>query len=182
MHKGVILLVAADGIAEAKEAAESFMDEYADAVYDWYQIGGRWSGTLTGFNPEDDPDNREPCGQCNGAGCPHCEGGGTTAKWPTEWAEREDDILPLERCLNIVREWRESQETEEEFLAYAEEYKESSHDPYSRAMRGYYMKRAASIMMEEFCFSTNVFNVEYKDYSIPDDVDGFYAVMIDMHN
>lgn len=48
MHILHLLAVEADDAAEAVAAAEEFLDPYADEVFDWYQVGGRWSGTLAG--------------------------------------------------------------------------------------------------------------------------------------
>lgn len=36
--------------------------------WDWYQIGGRWSGILDNYNPTEDPLNQEPCGYCRATG------------------------------------------------------------------------------------------------------------------
>lgn len=58
MHKGVILLTKAKNREEAKAKAEEFLEPYGDGdVWDWYVIGGRWSGTLDNYSPEDDPIN-----------------------------------------------------------------------------------------------------------------------------
>ena len=47
MHKGVILLTKASDRDEAVSQVESFLENYGDGdVWDWYVIGGRWSGTL----------------------------------------------------------------------------------------------------------------------------------------
>jgi hypothetical protein len=38
------------------------------AKWDWYQIGGRWTGVLDNYNPEKDPKNQEPCPYCKTTG------------------------------------------------------------------------------------------------------------------
>jgi hypothetical protein len=90
--------------------------------WDWYQIGGRWTGHLDGYNPETDPRNVEPCDICNGTGtrdwssvnwdesrsgttleawiatcngCNGCHGTGTRTTWPTQWAEYPGDVARL---------------------------------------------------------------------------------------
>lgn len=83
-----------------------------DSHWDWYQIGGRWSGSLTGYKPEDDPKNKETCHLCNGTGqrkdsnpdqmkacngCNGCDGTGIRQKWPTQWAKYEGDIQPVQQ-------------------------------------------------------------------------------------
>src|SRR5512147_5592 len=74
MHKGVILLVQANSAATAIRAANGFLANYdgetsANGVFDWYQVGGRWTGTLVpDYNVDDDPANQERCDLCNGTG------------------------------------------------------------------------------------------------------------------
>lgn len=36
------------------------------SLWDWYTIGGRWSGALTGYDPYSDPSNKTVCRWCNG--------------------------------------------------------------------------------------------------------------------
>lgn len=68
--------------------------------WDWYQIGGRWSGVLDGYDPETNPLNTEECGHCRGTKlnngsetpCAYCEGKGVTPKWPTSWVPYKGDI------------------------------------------------------------------------------------------
>ena len=42
--------------------------ETSSGFWDWYQIGGRWSGAHGTYNPEDDPENIEICTICHGSG------------------------------------------------------------------------------------------------------------------
>ena len=47
MHKGVICLTKATDKKEATSNVNNFLESYGDGkVWDWYEIGGRWSGTL----------------------------------------------------------------------------------------------------------------------------------------
>lgn len=47
MHKGVICLTKATDEQDAISNVESFLDSYGDGkVWDWFEIGGRWSDTL----------------------------------------------------------------------------------------------------------------------------------------
>lgn len=177
MHKGVILLVKSDDAEEARECADSFMGEYQNHVWDWYQIGGRWSGILSNYNPRTDPDNFETCPSCGGSGCSRCENG-TCLKWPTNWVDHPGNIIPLASCIDVVNEWIESSSDPEALLEQAEEYKNSD----QKFMRPYYLHRAADALGQSFSSDTNVFNTESYNFSIPDDVDGWFAVMVDMHN
>jgi hypothetical protein len=39
-----------------------------NGFWDWFQIGGRWSGVHTGYDPSTDKDNYEKCFICEGTG------------------------------------------------------------------------------------------------------------------
>lgn len=79
--------------------------------WDWWQIGGRFTGKLDpGYDPEDDPENWETCFICRGAGrradavgqearqrdpdytCNGCQGQGRSLKWPTAWKNFTGDV------------------------------------------------------------------------------------------
>lgn len=73
--------------------------------WDWWVVGGRWTGFLSGTDPEDRPENFEDCFLCNGTGkrddelgreqrlkdpdytCNGCKGKGKSLKWPTHWVK-----------------------------------------------------------------------------------------------
>jgi hypothetical protein len=63
------------------EEVEEMLKAYASGKYDWYQLGGRWTGVLSDYDPEKDPQNFDQ--ERN------------RVKWPTEWASHEGDVLPL---------------------------------------------------------------------------------------
>lgn len=82
--------------------------------WDWYQIGGRWTGTHDGYNPNEDPENIEVCDICGGtgdratwrgesksvqhsSGCNGCMGKGKRPKWPTDYKKHQGDIIPIEK-------------------------------------------------------------------------------------
>lgn len=53
MHKGIILLVKCRDKESAFHKVELFMPRYGNGkVWDWWRIGGRWSGTLNKYNNE----------------------------------------------------------------------------------------------------------------------------------
>jgi hypothetical protein len=71
-----------------------------DGWWDWWVIGGRFTGLLSGYDPKQDPVNQEICTTCNGTGtrpggleefgakwlawvkgCNGCLGTGHTTKW-----------------------------------------------------------------------------------------------------
>ena len=63
-------------------AVSQAMEMGKDIHWDWYQIGGRWTGALSGYNPDEDPAN--------------LEGNGTRTKWPTQWARHPGDVVLVE--------------------------------------------------------------------------------------
>lgn len=47
MHKGIICLTRATNSDDAIGNVETFLEDYGNGnVFDWYTIGGRWSGAL----------------------------------------------------------------------------------------------------------------------------------------
>ena len=55
--------------------------------WDWYQIGGRWTGThVPGYDPNTDPENIE-----NGS-----------VKWPTSWVHFTGDIMKVEELPKLL--------------------------------------------------------------------------------
>jgi hypothetical protein len=88
-----------------------------EGIWDWYQVGGRWTGFLDGYDPEQDPKNIQKCEICGGTGkrtdevgqmareqnpdytCNGCQGKGSRAKWPTSWADHAGDVEPMTSVL-----------------------------------------------------------------------------------
>jgi hypothetical protein len=89
--------------------------------WDWWQVGGRWTGVWSDYNPQTDPANIETCSLCGGSGtrpdaaqfersnpgwtewsggCNGCEGKGARVKWPTGWADHEGDLIPVAALLD----------------------------------------------------------------------------------
>lgn len=58
MHYLSCLAVEADTAREAIGAAEAFLENYHETAYDWYVIGGRWSGVCGGEDYVCAGDNR----------------------------------------------------------------------------------------------------------------------------
>ncbi len=82
---------------------EDESDDDTPGFWDWWQIGGRWTGAHDKYHPETDPANIEVCKYCGGTGtrrdmkvangCNGCHGTGKFVKWPTEWVFHQDDIV-----------------------------------------------------------------------------------------
>ena len=66
MHFRKILITKADTIEDARYNVSSFMEDYYEKVYDYYSIGGRWSGVLIGKDcaEDEDKDNIIPLKDC----------------------------------------------------------------------------------------------------------------------
>ncbi len=94
--------------------------------WDWYQVGGRWSGAHhTEYSPEKDPRNWERCGICKGTGIRedkacngchhHTEDGkleqqvegrrGWCVKWPTGWAPYDGDVIPVAEVADDLKSY-----------------------------------------------------------------------------
>lgn len=102
--------------------------------YDWYQIGGRYTGRLSGYDPEKDPKNIETCNLCNGTGvrpadqfvtvalmeacggCNGCCGVGKRVKWPTQWEPHDGDITT---CDVALKKWNEQDSNGEQHSPWA---------------------------------------------------------------
>jgi len=85
-----------------------------NSKWDWWQIGGRWTGQYSDYDPAKDPNNIEVCDLCGGTGerhdkivdgkCNACGGKGKKIKWPTQFEPIADDILPVESILSQIEQ------------------------------------------------------------------------------
>ena len=83
-----------------------------DSKWDWYQIGGRWSGYWADYDPSGDPKNSIPCYRCKGTAkesngtdkCRMCQGTGKTVSWPTSWSPIEEDMLEVPELIKRIKE------------------------------------------------------------------------------
>lgn len=92
-----------------------------NGLYDWFMIGGRYSGhKIKGYNPREDPNNHEKCPICNGTGfrgiliCNSCGNYDETTKsfqcweirkgisvsWPTNWDRLDVNISDVNNINN----------------------------------------------------------------------------------
>jgi len=103
-------------LAAYSENGEWFAD---GSRWDWWVIGGRFTGLLDSYAPEKDPANIEACDLCAGTGerpggreefgaewyqrchgCNGCDGTGQRVKWPTQWAPHDGDRQPASQLLS----------------------------------------------------------------------------------
>ncbi len=102
-----------------KEGVQELLDPYVNQHWDWFQIGGRYSGYLDGYDPTTNSENRELCQWCEATGvttqavagkypayqpyvgetCPQCQGNKDMAKWPTQWVAHERDVMAVEHLI-----------------------------------------------------------------------------------
>lgn len=127
---GVILPFRYDGeklheaIAEILKPWDENDGDNENGTWDFWSLGGRWTGVWSDYDPEKDPANHKTCYLCGGTGlrndaiaqewrrenpeytCNGCSSGprpGTALKWPTQWADRPDvDLISVAEFL--VRE------------------------------------------------------------------------------
>lgn len=187
-HTGIILLVKAESRQQAVKYAKEFLADYGDwRVYDYYRIGGGWSGWLTNYNPRDNPANLEFCSCCNGSGkspsnandpCFPCQGTGKSLKW--ELASYKGDVLPLrdvkEDVLKFLGSWREEalKRANEGIAKYEKEGDES--------MLGFYLVQKGNLLRGAFSWYSTVYDVENESNGVPVRTDGYWAVVVDMHS
>ena len=98
-----------------ERAVAEAMGPEGTSWWDFYQIGGRWTGCLDGYDPTKDPKNIETCYLCGGTGvrpggreefgetwfkacngCNGCSGTGKSQTSPTTWGFHLGDIVPIE--------------------------------------------------------------------------------------
>jgi hypothetical protein len=209
MHKGVILLVKTSQRDEAYDKIQEFLVQHGDGdVWDWYVIGGRWSGTLN-------PKTKEFFEKVDAhfkATYPENNHNFVSTKMVEEqskalemiWNELEgvgiqpyarssyndlgsdDDVVPLSECTEVVTEWEKDLNVEaEKWWAKMVEAKSNTEQNGTYDMSGYYAKLYAESKYDEFCFESNVYDIENETNNPAkalNEADQYFAVMIDMHN
>jgi hypothetical protein len=109
VHYYALVVIPADG--DVDELVAQAMAPFEAELWDWYQIGGRYTGFLSGYDPWSDPALLEPCPFCDGSGlrddavgraartedpaytCNGCDGGGEQRLWPTDWPRHDGDVV-----------------------------------------------------------------------------------------
>ena len=205
MHKGVILLIKTSDKDEAKDKVQEFMVQYGDGdVWDWYVIGGRWSGTLNSKTKEffekaeahfkaTYPERENEFistdmvkEQADTLNTIWTEIGGEGSNPYTRNSYNDfgydDDALPLSECIDVVNEWKKDVgvEAETAWNKMLEAKTIEGHD-----MSSYYARQYADFKNDVFCFDTNVFDTENYTNNPTQaigEADQYFAVMVDMHN
>lgn len=129
MHYFAAVVVPKDADVEkaVTEAMAPFDENDGDnpaGEWDWWVIGGRWTGVWSEYDPVRDPANLELCRLCAGTGmrndargqayraehpdytCNGCVMAGSppgqTVKHPSEWQPHEFDQLPSAKVLRLT--------------------------------------------------------------------------------
>ena len=98
---------------DIKESIREILNPHIETddggFWDWFQIGGRWTGALDGYDPEKDLFNHKKCDLCDGTGkrqnppnigagnypCNGCKATGTMFVWPTSFRPHMGDTQPI---------------------------------------------------------------------------------------
>ena len=98
--------------------------------WDFYSIGGWWTGLLTGYDPCEDIENWETCPACGGTGglgnefgirhreenlkytCTGCDGTGWRVKSPSQFRDHEGNVQPVANLLKRIEEFVPGELTE----------------------------------------------------------------------
>lgn len=212
MHKAIILLTKAESCQDAKSNVEQFLAGYKDDVWDWYQIGGRWNGTLNAKNKEfqdsahlilaKHPSNMQDSSPRNDGFISHKSIEDCQGKLQQIWVDlmqtgpnpycnhyklpeegADSDIMPLADCLSIVKDWQQDPIKDGNIeLEKAKDWLDGTRGTDDYNMYGYNLRIASDIFQQNFSCNCNVFNTQRYDYSIPEDAAGWFAVMIDIHH
>lgn len=209
MHKGVICLTLAADRDEAISNVEDFLEEYGDGdVWDWYVIGGRWSGTLNtkckeffekakelfrDAYPDNDHDfiTHDMVDEQKDVLQKIWEDMGETSNNPYsrnqyKGVTDDDDVVLLSDCIDVVNEWKKDLNAEAEvfFQKMLEEREREKETPES-TMSAYYAGLYRNCKYDAFSFESNVYdtvNQTNNPEKALKEPEKWYAVMVDLHN
>lgn len=201
MHKGTILLTDAETREQAISQIREFMEEYGDdKVWDWYVVGGRWHGLLAEnhdkfyaeskkileskgdfvYQSEVDKKQKELQALWESLGesgqnpcCNHY-------KLPDDGEDM--DAMPLDKCMAKVKEWHQDPiKAGKEAEVDAQEWLNGKRGKDNYNMYGFCLRKAGEIYQQNFSFEANIYNINSCNFEIPKDIDGWWAVIVDMH-
>jgi hypothetical protein len=76
--------------------------------------------------------------------------------------------------MNYIKDW-DWKKSAEEHLKWAQEYKESG----DLRLYGNYLTYAGNLYAQELTSTTYVFNIDWDDYSVPDEDSGWWVIGVD---
>lgn len=209
MHKGIILLTKAFDREMALENVTEFLEDYYEKVFDWYAVGNRWHNMLA---PKEKTDvfhkwvkeEFKDVFKEHGYAVNDLENDIVRPKIQAKWeelglkgknpywsaygfdvndTENDYNVVPLKECIDIVKEFAlDVKEKKEEIWNDMLEAKklvvEGKYD-----MTTYYAGIYSTIARGCFSSECNVFDIEEEvSETIPENIDGYWAVMIDIHH
>lgn len=116
-----------DRVGELLQPFDENDGDNPDGKWDWWVIGGRWTGVWSDYDPTADPRNHKTCWLCQGTGmrndplgqahraqnpdytCNGCMNGprpGVMVEHASNWVRTEDDLVPLAPWLAKLTEER----------------------------------------------------------------------------
>jgi len=197
------MLTKAKSRDDAKDNVESFLEPYGEGnVWDWYVIGGRWSGTLNEKNREFEKKVKELCPPEQKFGYSVREMKEKRESFNELWKKiggkglnpysrdsymsdgYEDDIMLASKCKSVLKEWEQDMKeiAEKHWKNTLKERRKEKADTREFPMSGYHANRYAECVNDSFCFENNVYDTEEDTHKLPKTLKGYYAVMVDMHN
>jgi len=202
MHTLAILLTKATTKDEAKTNINSFMEEYGDGqVWDWFVIGGRWSGQLNKNNQKfkDTVRERNVFEDNNMISVKDVEDNqevlqgiweelGEFSKHPynrDSYDNRgnDEDIMHATKCEEIIK--RHTRDIEKSIESKWQEILSARRRAKDKEMHdssGYLAREYADLVGDDFSFESTTFDVDAYTNNPPKDLTNYYAVVVDMHN
>jgi hypothetical protein len=202
MHFLSFLIVKADSREEAVRRARDFLEEYQNQVWDWYVIGGRWSGYITqsnldqatyekfskefrenalGLISKDNPEckQRKRAHELFMKYFPNFEGDIPIYRDPYLHDGYLDDVVPLGCCEEIIQKFIDDFHSRYGKLVEKAK-KEIESDGTINRITAWELGRYS--YDDSYSTDHTVFNVENYSVSIPDNPEGYYVVTVDLHN
>lgn len=68
MHFAILVITEKKPSHANTKPVDSALRKYRHTKWDWYQVGGRWTGLFDGYDAEQDPANIVPCEWCGATG------------------------------------------------------------------------------------------------------------------
>lgn len=209
MHKWILLLTKAENSWEAIGNVEEFLSNYWDGrVWDWYQVWGRWTSVLAPMRKKFSEWAREILDMnwwhCYSMKEVEDKNDQLQKLWEDIWWEWVHpysdhyklwdkwwlyDVMELEKCIDIVKEWcrdleKEKEEARNEMIKTKKEAdKKKKEWQNTWDCSPYYAWRYKDFAYWNFCFDTNVYDItEDVSEKIPTDINWYYCVVVDIHN
>ncbi|MFW5961985.1 MAG: hypothetical protein ACOCQR_00035 [bacterium] len=179
-----------------------------NAVWDWYVIGGRWSGILSTSSLDEDKlesfyeDYGDKVNNWSQeehdieakklflSYFPNYKGKVPIVRDTYADGFYEDDVMPLSLVQPLVKDWLDNffevqiPELEQRLEYWKKEESNQNkikYDPLTINMVEYAEQKLSQAKKEEFSFDSNIFNIDYNNMQLPEDPNGWYVVVVDMH-